>query len=91
MMKPSLDNCKASSIQSCEERTRAFSHHSDARPACKIWAGIMCTKFSVEYLGMMATYRKEAKDFLVKSRIQLATLVQQRVLEVLIVEFQGNS
>ena len=50
MTKPSPDIFEVSSVQSCDERTGVFSHHSDARQAHKMWAGLMCTKFSVAWL-----------------------------------------
>ena len=39
MTKPSQDIFEVSSVQSCDERTGAFSHHSDARPAREMWGG----------------------------------------------------
>lgn len=32
---------EALSVQSCDESTGAFSHQSDMRPACEMWAGLM--------------------------------------------------
>ena len=36
MTKPSRDICEVSSVHSCDERTGAFSHHSDARPVREV-------------------------------------------------------
>ena len=47
MKKLSLDIFEASSIQNCNKRTGAFLHHLDVRPACEMWAGLMCAKFRV--------------------------------------------
>ena len=36
--------------------------HSHTRPTCKMWAGLMCAKFSVACLLMMANFKKEARS-----------------------------
>ena len=61
MMKPSPDIFDVSSAQSCDERTGAFSHHSDVRPAREMWAGLMCAKFCVACLQMMATFKQRGQ------------------------------
>ena len=48
MTKPSPDIFKALSFQSCGEKTGAFSHRSDARPAREIWMGLMCMLHACE-------------------------------------------
>ena len=45
--KPSPCIIEASSIQNRYERTWAFSHHSDVRPACGIWVRLTCMRNSV--------------------------------------------
>lgn len=42
MMRPPPDIFEASSIQSCDERIRAFTNHSDKGPTHKIWVGLTC-------------------------------------------------
>ena len=64
MTKLSRDICEVSSVQSCDERTGAFSHHLDARPVREMWAGLTCAKFSVACLRMMATFNKETRSSL---------------------------
>ena len=51
MMKPSPDIFEALSFQSCGEKTGAFSHRSDARPACEANVRVAC-------LQMMAIFKK---------------------------------
>ena len=62
MTKPSPDIFEALSIQGCNVRIGAFSHHSDARPAWELWVGLTCAKFSVACFRMMATFKKEARS-----------------------------
>ena len=61
MTRPSLHFLEALSIRSCNERTGGFSHHSDARPAREMWAGLTCAKFNVACLRMMATFTKRGQ------------------------------
>ena len=40
MMRPSPDIFETVSLRSCNKRTGAFSHHSDTRLACEMWASL---------------------------------------------------
>ena len=57
-MKPCWDIFEALNIQSCNERTGAFSQHSDTRSAREMWVRLMHAKFSAACLWMMANLKR---------------------------------
>ena len=59
--KPSLVIFEASSVQCCEERTGAFSHQSDTRPARELLGGLTCANSSVACLCKKATFKKRGQ------------------------------
>ena len=82
MMKPSPDLFEASSDQSCKERTEAFSHHSDARPARE-----MCANISVACLRMMADQLFQAAWFQLLQVTSLAAVTTGRTEVKILVSF----